>query len=555
MAMGVAPVHPLLARMTLEEKIGQMLMPQVLHGAGHGPSDQTREMIQRYGAGFVITYHHPTVRHLADSNNRIQRWAAGTRLGIPVMVGADLEYGLRHNVFHGVVAFPRQMGLGAAGSEDLARRVALATARQARAAGVHWNFSPVVDVNTNPENPVVGIRAFGDDPELVARLGAAMVRGYQEAGVVSTPKHYPGHGDTSLDSHLDLPAVTYPPDVLRRVHLAPFAAAFGAGADSVMTAHVVVQTLDPERPATLSAASLTELVRREQNFQGVVVTDAMSMGAIAGRFGAGEAAVMAVRAGADVVMATGSYQDQVAAWVALLQAALRGDLPVERIDASVDRILRLKEKYGLLQDGRPVPAEVDPDAAEEEASKPAWRDLAAEAFRRSLTVVVDRGVLPLRPERVRTLLVVGVREAEAVAEALRRRYAAVACLPTPGRGFADAFSPTPDEVAAAERLGRTCDAAVVLTYSSFQPPLAAGQVELVRRVQATGIPTVVVALGLPYDIASLPEVGAFVAAYAQDRWGTPSPLPQELTEALAALVAGEFTPTARLPVALPKRRA
>ena len=546
-------MHPLVSRMTLEEKIGQMLMPVVLHDDAGMPSVQTREMIQRYGAGFVITYHHSTVRHLAESNNRIQRWAAGTRLGIPVMVGADLEYGLRHNVVHGVVAFPRQMGIGAAGSEELAERIAFAIARQARAAGVHWNFSPVVDVNTNPDNPVIGIRAFGDDPEFVGRMGAAMVRGYQRAGVVSTPKHYPGHGDTSLDSHLDLPSVAYGADVLRRVHLSPFAATFEAGADSIMTAHIVIQALDPERPATLSGACLTELLRREQGFQGVVVTDAMSMGAIADRFGPGEAAVMAVKAGADVVMATGPYADQVAAWMALVQAALRGELSQERIDASVDRILRLKEKYGLLRDGRPVDAEVDPDEAEREAADSAWRELAADAYRRSLTIVVNRGVLPLRPQQVRSLLVVGPREAEPVADAMRRRYGAVASLSTPGGGFVNGFSPSAEELAAAERLARAVDAAVVLTYSSFKPPLAPGQVELVRRVRAAGIPTVVVSLGLPYDVMSLGDVEAFVATYAQDRWGTPSPLPQELTEALAGLLAGEFEPVGRLPVTLPTR--
>lgn len=546
-------MHPLVARMTLEEKVGQMLMPMVLHDEAGMPSQQTREMIQRYGAGFVVTYHHQTVRHLAESNERIQRWAAGTRLGIPVMVGADLEYGLRHNVVHGVVSFPRQMGIGAAASEELAERIARATARQARAAGVHWNFSPVADVNTNAQNPVIGIRAFGDDPEQVSRLAAAMVRGYQQAGVVSTPKHYPGHGDTSLDSHLDLPAVTYGGDVLRQIHLPPFAATFEAGADSIMTAHIVVKVLDPDRPATLSEASLTELLRREQGFQGVVVTDAMSMGAIADRFGPGEAAVMAVEAGADVVMATGSYADQVAAWMALVQAVLRGELAMDRIDASVDRILRLKEKYGLLREGQPVNAEVDPDEADREAANPAWRELASEAYRRSLTVVVNRAVLPLRPQRVRTLLVVGPREAEPVAEAMRRRYGAVASLSTPGGGFADGFSPTADELAAAERLARSVDAAVVLTYSSFKPPLASGQVELVRRIRSTGIPTVVVSLGLPYDVVSLGDVEAFVATYAQDRWGTPSPLPPELTDALAGLVAGEFEPAGRLPVALPAR--
>ncbi|HEY8497755.1 MAG TPA: glycoside hydrolase family 3 N-terminal domain-containing protein, partial [Limnochordales bacterium] len=314
-------MHPLVARMTLEEKIGQLLMPSVIPDEAGMPSEKTREMIQRYGAGFVITYAHRTVRHLAESNRRLQQWAAATRLGIPVMVGADLEYGLRHNVAQGVVAFPRQMGIAAAGSDELAYQIARATARQARAAGVHWDFSPVVDVNTNPLNPVVGIRAFGDDPAQVARLAAAMVRGYQEAGVVATPKHYPGHGDTALDSHLDLPSVEQDLAALRRVHLAPFEAAFSAGADAVMTAHVVVKALDPELPATLSPAILSRLLRQQQGFEGVVVTDAMSMGAIADRYGAGEAALMAFRAGADVVMATGSYADQVAAWTALLRAA------------------------------------------------------------------------------------------------------------------------------------------------------------------------------------------------------------------------------------------
>ncbi|MEW6046258.1 MAG: glycoside hydrolase family 3 N-terminal domain-containing protein [Bacillota bacterium] len=545
-------MHPLVSRMTLEEKIGQMLMPQVLPDESGMPSDQTREMVSRYGAGFVITYGHRTVRHLAESNNRLQRWAASTRLGIPVMVGADLEYGLRHNVRYGTTAFPRQMGIAAAASEQLAEQIALAIARQARAAGVHWNFSPVVDVNTNPANPVIGVRAFSDDPERVARFGTAMVRGYQKGGVVSTPKHYPGHGDTSADSHVDLPAVAYDPDTLRRVHLRPFSAAFDAGADSIMTAHMIVRCIDPDRPATVSEGVLSGLLRREQNFQGVVVTDAMSMGAIADRFGPGEAAVMAVKAGADVVMMTGSYANQVAAWVALVQASLRHEIDPARIDASVDRILRLKEKYHLLEAGHPVDALVKSDEAEKEAFSPAHRELASEAYRRSLTVLVNRGALPFRPDRVRTLLVTGPREAEVVAQAMRRRFAAVISLPTPGNGFEGSFNPSPDELEAAGRLARAVDAALVLTYSSFKPPLAPGQVQLVRRVREAGIPTVVAALGLPYDITSLGDADAFIATYAQDRWGTPSPLPQELADALAGLVAGEFEATGRLPVAVPQ---
>src|SRR5699024_7798703 len=227
-----------------------------------------------------------------------------------------------------------------------------------KATGFNWNYSPLADVNTNPNNPVIGVRSFGENTELVSDMTVAQVEGYQENGVLSTPKHFPGHGDTSEDSHHGLPAVTYDRETLEEVHLPPFQAAIDAGADSIMTSHVIIEAIDPELPATLSEDVLTGLLREEMGFDGLIVTDAMSMQAFKDNWGVGEAAVMTIQAGADFVMATGTLNEQKETFEALLSAYESGELSQERVDASVERILAKKVMYGLF-DNRYV----DPDEA------------------------------------------------------------------------------------------------------------------------------------------------------------------------------------------------
>ncbi|MGI5202965.1 glycoside hydrolase family 3 N-terminal domain-containing protein [Spirillospora sp. CA-108201] len=401
---------------------------------------------------------------------------------MPLLVSGDFEFGTTHNVREGTTPLPNAMGLGAARDPAQARAAAAVTAAETRAMGFHWNHAPVADVNTDPANPIIGVRSFGERADLVGGLVETQVRAYRRAGMIATPKHFPGHGDTETDSHLGLPAVTYDRATLDRVHLPPFRRAVAAGADAIMTAHVVVKAVDPDLPATLSPKVLTGLLRHDLAFGGLIVTDAMDMDAIDENWGTREATVMAVRAGADVVMSTGDYTAHAQAVDALAGALRDGTLSRARVDASVRRVLGLKCANRVF-DHRCA----DPGAAERISGNPAFlrRALAMGVAAATLVRNEDR-VLPFDPGSDARTLVAGVVQTAST-------------------------DPTDAEIAEAVRLARAADRVLVATFSSGTLP--AGQARLVRALQATGRPVAAVATGLPHDIASYPSVRAYLATY------------------------------------------
>ncbi|MBX6769346.1 MAG: glycoside hydrolase family 3 C-terminal domain-containing protein [Actinomadura rubrobrunea] len=323
------------------------------------------------------------------------------------------------------------------------------------------------------------------------------------AGVIATPKHFPGHGDTETDSHLGLPSVAYDRATLDRVHLPPFRAAIAAGADAIMTAHVVVKAVDPDLPATLSPKVLTGLLRGELGYRGLIVTDGMDMDAIDENWGTREATVMAVKAGADVIMSTGAYDTHVDAVDALLDAVRSGELPRARVDESVRRVLELKCAYGAFERRY-----VSPAVAEKVAGNAVFRRRALDMGVAATTLVKNEGgVLPFdRRARARTL-VAGVVQTDELARAV----ADVAAGPVTSWQAATT-DPTDAEIAEAVRRAEKADRVLVATYSSGALP--EGQARLVRALQATGKPVAAIATGLPYDIASYPDVKAYVASYA-----------------------------------------
>ncbi|PLT28828.1 glycoside hydrolase family 3 protein [Peribacillus deserti] len=244
-------LNKMISKLSDEEKIGQLVMPSTHDNSNAMPNEQTRELIQKYKAGSVIVYGERDAKKTAAYNNQLQKWAAAAKPNLPLFVSADLEYGTAQHVTDGTI-FPRQMGIGATRDLKAAEQVAKITAIESRATGFNWNYSPLADVNTNPANPVIGVRSFGENTDLVTQMTVAQIKGYQKNGVIATAKHFPGHGDTSVDSHLGLAAVTYDRKTLEDVHLPPFKAAIAAGVDSIMTAHVIINAIDPELPATLS---------------------------------------------------------------------------------------------------------------------------------------------------------------------------------------------------------------------------------------------------------------------------------------------------------------
>ncbi|WP_008318796.1 glycoside hydrolase family 3 N-terminal domain-containing protein [Leptolyngbya sp. PCC 6406] len=319
---------------------------------------------------------------------QLQDWAT-----VPLLMAADIEEGVGQR-FTGATAFPPPLALGAIGQRDLAlacqyaQAMGAATAQEAQAIGLNWLVAPVVDVNNNPENPVINVRAFGETPDVVSALIRAFLTGAQEHPVLTTAKHFPGHGDTAVDSHLHLPLLPHDRDRLTQVELAPFATAIAAGVDTVMTAHLQVPALDPDYPATLSPALLSGLLRRELGFDGLIVTDALVMGAITQHYGPYEAAVLALEAGVDVLLMP---VDPVGTIEAVCEAVRMGRLSPERILTSVERIWRAKQKVATGLSAPPDSGHawehlLPPPVQLDQLAQPAAQQLARHITRDSMQV-------------------------------------------------------------------------------------------------------------------------------------------------------------------------
>lgn len=525
-----------MSRMTDAEKVGQMVMASTGVKPDGMPTDDTRRAIQDLKIGSTLTHEPRTPGIAARYANQMQRWARDTRLGLPLLVSGDFEFGTTHNVREGTTPLPNAMGLGAARDPRLAREAAVITAVEARAMGFHWGYAPVADVNTNPANPIIGVRSFGERTDLVGDLVEAQVRTYRRTGLIATPKHFPGHGDTEFDSHLELPTVTYDRATLEKVHLPPFRRAIEAGTDSIMTAHVVVQAIDPDLPATLSPKVLTGLLRDEMGFDGLIVTDAMDMDAIDKNWGTRQATVMAVEAGADVIMSTGEYTVHAETVDALADALRDGSLSEERVDASVRRVLALKCKYRVSEHRY-----ASPRVAEKVSGNALFQRRALKMGLAATTLVRNEGgVLPFDPSSGDRTLVAGTVQTQVFAD----EVAAVASGPVESWQAATT-DPTDAEIAEAVRRAESADRIIVATFSSGQLP--AGQAKLVEALRATGKPVAAVAIGLPYDLTSYPDAPAYIATY-----GTTTRTQRiDLTmhKAAARVVFGE-QPGGRLPVTI-----
>lgn len=559
-----------LAGWSLRDKIGQMVMAGF---DGKAPTEEIRMLIRDYKLGGVIYF-----RRNAGSAAEVARLSAelhelaAEATKAPLWIAVDQEGGMVARLDRDVTVMPGHMALGATRSAKWARETARATGAQLMRLGVNLNFAPCLDVNNNPANPVIGVRSFGERPELVAELGVAAIRGYREAGVVACAKHYPGHGDTVADSHRELPVVPYDRERLEAVELLPFRLAAAAGADAIMTAHVRFPAIEPDGlPATLSPRILRGLLRDEWGYDGVVFTDCLEMKAISDTVGVARGAVMAVKAGADVVLVSHTPALQTAAFDALHEAVVAGEIAEARIDESVRRILALKARQSAAVPAAPVPAAPVPadrsragsgtDAFGSDAEAAA---LAREVCRRSVTLVRnERGALPLRRDVPTFVIWPEVRKGTEVDEVLARDLTLGRALtPYIGQVKEWRISADPGEeevretlaeigqaleeiVEHAENPGQSASVHAQVVVGTYNAAFAAGQTELVQRLLACeGVRVTAAALRNPYDWLGFPEVHAYVACYEN----TPF-----MMEALAEVLAGETEARGRLPVTLPER--
>src|SRR6202140_5189543 len=384
-----------LKSMSLDEKIGQLFAVWAYGSFLSTESLEYRDLLRdveekHIGSVAIQTQGSPIgiarsqVYPTAVLINTLQRHAK-----VPLLVAADFERGTSMRVEEGA-SFPYEMSVAATGRPEDAYTMGKITALEARAVGVPWIFSPVADVNSNPQNPIINTRLFGEDPERVSQFVAAFVRGVEENGGIATAKHFPGHGETSIDSHLDLPTVSSDRAHLERVELAPFRAAIAAGVSTIMTGHLAVPALepDPDVPATMSPRITTDLLRGQMGFEGLVVTDALDMGGVTVRYPPGEVAVRSILAGADVLLVPPVLD---AALEAVRDAVASGRIPMSRVDEGVTRVLRAKAKLGLNNSKL-----VDLDALPRNFDRPEFDKAALDIADRGITLLRDdQHILPL----------------------------------------------------------------------------------------------------------------------------------------------------------------
>jgi beta-N-acetylhexosaminidase len=387
-----------LRKLSLEEKVGQIFMIWVraeFLNVNNPEYLQLRDSMHKYHVGsFALTVrweppflYRNQPYEAAELLNRLQKESR-----LPLLVAADFERGVSMRLY-GATTFPHAMSFGAAGKADYAEAFGRITGEEARAIGVHWNFFPDADVNSNPANPIINTRSFGEDPQQVGDLVVAYIRGARASGMLTTVKHFPGHGDTATDSHLSVAQVTGDRARLNSVELAPFRKAIEAGVDSVMVAHVTVPALEPDanRVATTSPAIVSDLLKRQLGFRGIVVTDALDMAGLTRLYSAniGRAAVDAFKAGNDLLLIPADLN---ASYNAVLEAARSGEIPSPQLDASVLKLLKAKASLGLNKSRL-----VDVDSLSDSVGKPENLALGQQISDAAVTLVRDNGkLLPLK---------------------------------------------------------------------------------------------------------------------------------------------------------------
>ena len=528
-----------LKKMTVEEKIGQMVACRFAGSFRNADSAYLRELddlVVKSGIGGLVLFG-GEVYETAELANAFQRLAK-----VPLLMASDFERGTGNQVT-GATLFPPLMSLGAAGSEELAYGMGRVTALEGRAMGIHMTYAPVVDVNINPDNPIINTRAVGADPGLVSRIAAGFIRGAQDNGMIATAKHFPGHGDTSQDSHSLLPTIEAGLERLESVELVPFQAAVDAGVRAVMTAHLAVPALDPTPglPATLSAPILTGVLRKKLGFRGLIVSDALEMSGVTNAFSTEEASLLAVLAGVDQLL----LPPEPAKVIAFLAGAVRdGRLPERRVDESVRRILEAKAALGLHRNRFVRIDELDRRIA----SRP-FLEQALKTFESSATLVKnERGALPLVAAGGKFAVFSLSSDlgdyfaGRAFVTAMRTRFPDAAAF------YADADTGREDlDDAYAKAAGaRTVVFALFSRVSAGKGSvdLEPKHVDLIKKFAAleNGLRIVVVSFGSPYFLRRFPGVDAYVCLYRN----TP-----ETQDIAARALAGEMDFGGKLPVSIP----
>jgi len=523
--------------MSLEEKVAQLVMPRAQGSFISEDSDEfqrlTRLVKERKVGGIV--FFQGDVFETSYLINKLQSCA-----DIPLLISADFEHGVAMRIGRST-SFPFIMAVGATRDPQLAYEMGKVTAEEGRALGVHQVYAPVVDVNSNPLNPVINVRSFGEDTRLVSEMAEAFIRGVHDGKMISTAKHFPGHGDTEIDSHSDLPVVTFDRDRLEKVELAPFRDAIDHGVMSIMVAHLSIPAFDTVKgiPSTLSPNVVSKLLKNELHFAGLIVTDAMTMRSVTKVYSPAEATVLAIKAGNDIVL---TPQDDDAAIDALSAALKRGEISLQRIDESARKVLTAKAWLGLNRK-RYVPL----DTAFAVVGSKEHQRVAREIARRSITLVKNEiNLVPLEEAGAKKAAILIVSDdampttGDRFVRQFRQRYPGSFTLRIDARSNQEEYDSVYKELEQSEII--VCPIYLRVRSGQGTIGLRSAQLSFLERVMQLGKPTVAVSFGNPYVLTEIKDVGSYLCAYSDV---------DASVDATVEAMFGEIDVGGKLPITIP----
>ena len=579
-------VADILAGMTTEDKVAQMLMPAFRYQTGpDGKLTGIEEItpaisakLEKYGFAGAIFFAQNTVdsRKTAVMIDAMQKANALKPGRTQLLCAIDQEGGPVARLGHGC-RLPGNMTLGAAGDEESVKKIANVIAEELTALGFNYDAAPVLDVNSNPSNPVIGLRSFSDDPKTVSRFGVIFMKELQKAGIVATLKHFPGHGDTDTDTHTGLASVDRSLDELKVRELVPFQACIDAGAEAIMTAHIEYPQIETQTviskasgepihlPATLSKKIMTGLLREEMGFNGVIITDAMNMDAIAKHFDPLEAAKLAINAGVDIILmpvdlstdeGMKALDDYIAALCAMVE---KGDIPLERINESAGRVLKLKEKHGLLDPYAGSPSDVSSVGGK------AHHDIEAEVVKKALTLLKNESGLPLPSDGKISIVVPFSSQVQSVAYAIDNlKENGILKTDADVRILHTGTVSAEDLKRAAAESERTVLVSALYEKKELNPTTEDGATgalydQLIEEAHQAGKKVVLLSAQLPYDAARFQKADAIVLCYyasgmsedPRKAEGSPAQYGPNIPAAVECLFTPDHVYTGRLPLDLP----
>ena len=488
-----------ISKMTLEERIGQLFIVTL-----DGPvlTDEYKEHFLRHKIGNFIYFasnltDYQSIRRLSDSLQQTVKESCG----IPAFISVDQEGGMVTRAYSGATHFPSNMALTAAQAAAQMPIVGQMVGKELRALGMNLNHAPILDVNNNSANPIIGIRSYADNSAMVSEMGCGYILGLQKSKVMANAKHFPGHGDTHIDSHLALPSIDHNLQRLEEIELAPFKAAIAGGVDSIMSAHIIFKAIDSELPATLSYKILTGLLRETMGFEGLIITDSMSMDAIKDYYTMEKGCVMAINAGADLLCLCALVDTQRKCYEAVLAAAKSGEIPMSRINDAVERIIKYKEKYELSSYIE-EPSQIYPEH-EKMSDDLSEKSVTLVKGNTSLLPIVGKKLFIISPPPYRAniaddTIIVQQTFCKRASEILGQPYAEIS------------VSPAQDEIESIIKKTNSYETVLYATYNAMFNP---GQVQLFKALKQAGKKVILVTLRVPYDYLKMQEADVFIASY------------------------------------------